>query len=393
MPHSDFDVHIPAASLIPRISSLSSRFPSCLLAASLSSSGFSSGEPPGGNSASSSPVTSSGTSLSPSTSTLSSSGSSAPPKDSQKTLEDFLAWFVSLPWKRVAVWGVVAVAGYQLKDFFSIAMGTFIIAFVGHSFVQVARDTPMLQGMDRQAQRRTLVVLFFLLIASVLTLFGVTTIPDLVREGADFVHRLQSDNIWVVVLDKMRAGLGHGIMDKLERFLLMAGSDDVTKSALTGMLTSMTTAEKTQHISQALQSMVSEYVSGAVALTSGLLTAVTKITVQVFISLVLSFMILWDLPIISQGVASLKTSRLADIYEEVAPSIVVFSQLFGKAMQAQARIAMVNTALTALGMWALAIPGMGLLSLFVFICSFIPIAGALLFISFYNICFFDLFLS
>ena len=34
-----------------------------------------------------------------------------------------------------------------------------------------------------------------------------------------------------------------------------------------------------------------------------------------------------------------------------------------------------NTALTAGGMWALAIPGIGLLSLFVFICSFIPIAG------------------
>ena len=41
----------------------------------------------------------------------------------------------------------------------------------------------------------------------------------------------------------------------------------------------------------------------------------------------------------------------------------------------QAQIAMVNTTLTAAGMWALAIPGMGLLSLFVFICSFIPIAG------------------
>ena len=36
---------------------------------------------------------------------------------------------------------------------------------------------------------------------------------------------------------------------------------------------------------------------------------------------------------------------------------------------------MVNTALTAAGMWMLAIPGLGLLSLFVFICSFIPIAG------------------
>lgn len=41
----------------------------------------------------------------------------------------------------------------------------------------------------------------------------------------------------------------------------------------------------------------------------------------------------------------------------------------------QARIALANTALTALGMWALRIPGLGLLSVFVFICSFIPIAG------------------
>ena len=47
----------------------------------------------------------------------------------------------------------------------------------------------------------------------------------------------------------------------------------------------------------------------------------------------------------------------------------------GEGMRMQARIAMVNTALTAAGMWALAIPGVGLLSLFVFICSFIPIAG------------------
>ena len=41
----------------------------------------------------------------------------------------------------------------------------------------------------------------------------------------------------------------------------------------------------------------------------------------------------------------------------------------------QSRIAMVNTGLTCLGMYLLAIPGIGLQSLFVFICSFIPIAG------------------
>lgn len=39
---------------------------------------------------------------------------------------------------------------------------------------------------------------------------------------------------------------------------------------------------------------------------------------------------------------------------------------------------MVNTALTAAGMWLLAIPGIGLLSLFVFLCSFIPIMGCII---------------
>jgi len=56
---------------------------------------------------------------------------------------------------------------------------------------------------------------------------------------------------------------------------------------------------------------------------------------QVGVSLVLSFMVVWDLPTIAAGVRSLRTSRLAPVYEEVAPSVAVFSQLFGKALQAQ----------------------------------------------------------
>ena len=87
---------------------------------------------------------------------------------------------------------------------------------------------------------------------------------------------------------------------------------------------------------------------------------------------------LWDLPTITAGVNTLRSSRVAPVYDEVAPVLSVFGRLFGKALEAQARIAVVNTMLTALGMWALAIPGVGLLSLFVFICSFIPIAGVVI---------------
>ena len=51
--------------------------------------------------------------------------------------------------------------------------------------------------------------------------------------------------------------------------------------------------------------------------------------------MILSFMIVWDLPTISAGASSLRTSRLAPFYNELAPILGVFGQLFGKALQAQ----------------------------------------------------------
>lgn len=107
-------------------------------------------------------------------------------------------------------------------------------------------------------------------------------------------------------------------------------------------------------------------------------TFTPSLFLQLGVSLILSFMMVWDLPRIARGVSSLRTSRLAPIYNTVAPSLGVFGTLFGKALQCQAQIALANTALTALGMWALRIPGVGLLSMFVFFCGFIPIAGVVI---------------
>ena len=56
---------------------------------------------------------------------------------------------------------------------------------------------------------------------------------------------------------------------------------------------------------------------------------------QVGVSLVLSFMVVWDLPRIAGGVSSLETSRLSAVYAEVAPSVSIFGELFGRALQAQ----------------------------------------------------------
>lgn len=52
-------------------------------------------------------------------------------------------------------------------------------------------------------------------------------------------------------------------------------------------------------------------------------------------SLILGFLFVWDMPAISAGIATLRTSRLAPVYNEVAPVLSVFGALFGKALQVQ----------------------------------------------------------
>ena len=207
-------------------------------------------------------------------------------------------------------------------------------------------------------------------------MFGVLTIPDIAREGADFVSRLKSDNVWVVLVEKTRKGLGDQVMEAVERAVLLTTAPDLTRAAADHGHN--WTAERSTQLGLAVSGMLKGYTTTAAGVITAMLKSVTRFTIQVFVALILGFFMLWDLPSISRGVASLKSSRLAPIYEEVAPVLGVFGRLFGKALEAQARIAAVNTLLTALGMWALAIPGVGLLSLFVFICSFIPIAGVVI---------------
>lgn len=154
-----------------------------------------------------------------------------------------LTWISELPWPRVAIWLTVALTASQFHDFFGvgfhctctfsyylnndvqacslqqhkkmdlqIVMGTFIVAFIGNGFVSSTQKSTALSFLNSRPmlRRRLLVLMYFSGIVSVVFLFGVMTIPDIIREGADFVGRLKSENVWVVVLEKMRNGLGYG---------------------------------------------------------------------------------------------------------------------------------------------------------------------------------------
>lgn len=103
------------------------------------------------------------------------------------------------------------------------------------------------------------------------------------------------------------------------------------------------------------------------------------------LAVLFSFLIVLDMPRLAQSIKDLRNTRLRFIYDEVADNIYEFGKVLGHTMQAQFYIACVNTLLTAIGLIVL---GMGqhvaFLSVIVFLCSFIPVAGV--FISSIPIC-------
>lgn len=114
-------------------------------------------------------------------------------------------------------------------------------------------------------------------------------------------------------------------------------------------------------------------------------SALFAISSQFLLSLLFSFLIVYDLPNLKKGVMSLRDTRLRYVYEEVSDSLIAFGQTMGRAFEAQIQIAIANTILTAIGIWLIHIRDqMAFISLIVFFCSFVPIAGV--FISSVPIC-------
>jgi len=96
------------------------------------------------------------------------------------------------------------------------------------------------------------------------------------------------------------------------------------------------------------------------------------------LSVFFSFIIVWDIPKLSRTVRRLENSRVSDFYREVVPGLRSFGSLMGRAFQAQAIIAVMNTLLTLAALTVFDVENRAFLCTIVFICSFIPVAGVIM---------------
>lgn len=259
---------------------------------------------------------------------------------------------------RFIVWGMFFVALYLLRSFFLMIFLTFVFAYLqSHSVDSLAAY------IKPRIARVVLVGLFFL---SVLVGIGFYIVPHVKHQAEGFIGDLPSH---IAKLDQK-------IIETLNDY------PQITKS-LALDLNDPSQQQKFSPTAELISDLFSNKEDGSGNPMKDALNTIRSLGGKIFgigsaflLSLLFSFLIVLDLPALTRSLVELEHTRLRFLYLEVAHSVYTFGSVLGKALEAQFFIACANTFLTAIGLYFLHLTdNLAFLSLIVFLCSFIPVAG------------------
>jgi predicted PurR-regulated permease PerM len=300
------------------------------------------------------------------------------------TRTPLLRFLLKLPLKKLTIWAGFLGLLLILGDFFPLILMTFILSYIATSVVDRIET--------RFSARWIPIVLFFALVVTGVVGFMILLVPQIQLEARKIRDEVKAHRGWNKWLDdNLRGALGTARYDSLNdqwgEYLPTREIAQTTSSATAAAPPEPRPASEPldsggiAHVhSPSLSAGLIGHVSAddrakVLGLLGTLISGVWKGVVYVFLSIIFSLMLVWGLPDFRGGLDRLRASRLRDVYLEVGPSIAQFGRLLGRAFEAQTIIAACNTVITFAGMQLLGIPGSFLLSVIVFVCSFIPVAG------------------
>lgn len=296
--------------------------------------------------------------------------------------------------RRVMIWIILAALLWLLRDFFDLIFLTFALIFVATPLVRLG------EKWLRLPYRGSLVVVYLLFLLLLGTFVRYIT-PNIINEANQFVANLGTVKGRIVDIKDNLAdrypGLNRvmrGYMQSLlneeaeENFRLHMAAErgrlGIGEAQLNayyyGGLTDPEVLTKIQEYvviedGVLVNSVLAQLISLAREHAPKLINLLYKVLETMLLSLLFSFLILIDIVSLKKQTQNLKLSRLSDFYQEAAQPVARFGYVIGRAIQAQAVIALVNTALTLAGLLILSIPSAAALSLIVFVCGFIPVLG------------------
>ena len=274
---------------------------------------------------------------------------------------------------RVLVWGLLFWIIYLLRSFFLLVFLTFVFSYIQ------ANGVNRLEGHIKNRTARVIFTstLFF----SAITAASLFLAPKIVEQTKEFVGKV---SVYLKKMDDVLLNLGDKypplveIVPKLKK--VQENSNGPRKW----------TIDQSPTLSIAAQFIgLGEEISGKnnikllldnVANVGGQIASIiVSIVANFLLALLFSFLIVLDFPKLTVHFSELRNTKVSFIYEEVADSIYDFCTVLGQAFEAQFVIAVINSLLTAIGIYLLDLgEHVAFLSAIVFLCSFIPVIGVVI---------------
>lgn len=268
---------------------------------------------------------------------------------------------VLLKLEKWATWVALIGILVLLRHLFPIFFVTFVLSYIANTAVS---------ALTRRFPRRRLnVVIVYAVLLAVLTGAILLVVPRMIVEARGLAQQ------YIATESADAPGDDVGLLRREARELLDASI--VLLAGPAGL--------EEFRASDAYAAVASQIDAAVVAATPRMIRGLTLFANQAVVfafqfalSILLSFLVLWDLPRTSARIAKLGHSRAADVYAEVAPGLRAFGIMLGRAFEAQTVVAIVNAVLSSVAFLVLGLPSIALLATIVFVCSYIPIFGMIL---------------
>lgn len=236
----------------------------------------------------------------------------------------------STGFKRILIFVLVGIVLYLMRDMINLILLTFIFTFLMDRLVQfIERKIPL--------NRKLIVVVSYACIVGLLSYALVMYLPIIVSEITALIKQLTA--------------------------FYTAKQDNVMLNYV---------VEKIDKI------QISNYLEQGFTFLLKYFKDISNVSLQLLLAILLSLFFLLEKPRLIDFTRKFRTSKISSIYVEIEFFARKFADTFGKVIEAQLIIALVNCILTTISLWILHFPQLGGLSIMIFLLGLIPVAGVII---------------
>lgn len=274
---------------------------------------------------------------------------------------------LGLKLEKWAIWIALIAILFLLRHLFPIFFLTFVLSYIASTAVHALQK--------RIRYRKLNVAIVYAVLIALLAGMVLIVVPRMLNETRKMART------YIVTEAAREAEPGTPV--QTSSGLIQREAREIVDGTIIAMVGEATFSDfRTSDAYAMILARVDRWLAGATVRVVGAVTTFANhafvFAFHFILAIIVSFLIVWDLPKTRERVVRFSTGRTADVYAEIAPGLRAFGVMLGRAFEAQSVVAVVNAGLSSVVFIALGLPSIALLVMIVFVCSYIPILGMIL---------------